>query len=191
VHQPILIVIDIKMKLSDHHVNPGFTLTSETGQAKSVLKKGFTLIRTPLRENLVSSKSGGFTLIELLTVMAIIGILAALSLFSFQGAREQGRDAKRKTDLETIRSALEIYKADCNTYPNSLPSVGSKLDGSAAPCTVGSGNVYLQKVPGDPTDGSTYTYAKSGNTYKLCATLEDNTTGSCSAGAGNYEVTSP
>lgn len=135
-------------------------------------------------------KQRGFTLIELLTVMAIIAILAAISVFSFQGARKQGRDAKRKADLATIASALEIYKADCGQYPSSLPAVGSSLSST---CTNPYGNTYIKKLPGDPTTGSKYSYSSSSpyTDYVLCATLEDVTSGTCSSGTGNYEVLSP
>ena len=59
----------------------------------------------------------GFTLIELLVVISIIGILIAVSIFGLSGARESARDARRKSDLELIRSGLELYRADCNAYP--------------------------------------------------------------------------
>jgi prepilin-type N-terminal cleavage/methylation domain-containing protein len=63
------------------------------------------------------SKSG-FTLVELLVVIAIIVILISASLIGLSGSRETARDAKRKTDLEAIRSALELYKSDNNKYPS-------------------------------------------------------------------------
>lgn len=143
----------------------------------------------------------GFTLIELLVVISIIGILTAISAFALLGTREAGRDAKRKTDLETIRSALEIYKADCNRYPATLPAVNSPLQGnpSAANCT-GTTNTYLQSRPGDPTTGRTYGYRTTGtppNTYILCAALEEVTTAaaacsgvSCGSGTCSYSITS-
>src|SRR3989344_9085541 len=109
------------------------------------------------------TKNEGFTLVELLVVMAIIALLAGLSLFALQGARSQGRDAKRKSDLETIRSALEIYKADCNVYPASIPNPGNKITGT---CT-GSTNTYLEDTPGDPSTGNKYPYSSSGTTYRL------------------------
>ena len=138
----------------------------------------------------------GFTLIELLVVISIIGILLALSIFGLQGAREGSRDAKRKADLELIRSGLEIYKADCNAYPigSSLPSslVG---DGSTSSCAVT--NTYIQSVPIDPTDPSrNYRYSSiDGTTYEICASLEQGTDmipcgGSCGETC-NYKVISP
>lgn len=142
----------------------------------------------------VHNMKKGFTLLELLITIAIIGLLASISIFALNGSRQQGRDGKRKSDLETIRSALELYKADCNVYPGSLPSVGNSITGATAPCSVGATNVYLKKVPGDP-DGNAYKYTVgAGNkTYALCATLENpGTSDSCSLGAPyNYEVDNP
>lgn len=125
----------------------------------------------------------GFTLIELLVVMVIIATLAGMSLFSFQGARKQGRDAKRKADLQIISSALELYRADCNRYPASIPPPpNGKIQ---ANCT-GTLNTYLEKVPGDPATGTAYQYSPSGTTrYTLTTTLEDCTTG-CT-----WQVTNP
>lgn len=131
----------------------------------------------------------GFTLIELIVVMAIIGMLSAISLFALNQAREQARDGTRKANLESIRSALEIYKADCDIYPNSLPGVGSSLTGSCP-----NSNVYLQAVPGDPLGGGYFYAVGTGNaTYRLCATLENpGTAMSCTGCTGcNYQVTNP
>ena len=132
-------------------------------------------------------KKNGFTLIELLIVMAIITILAGLSIFSMQGARVAGRDARRKGDLETIRSGIEMYKADCNVYP----ADGSLTAGSTLTASCPNAATYIQEVPGDPTGGS-YCYDSAGVSYELCATLEDVPASpeDCS-GCGNYKVTNP
>lgn len=147
-------------------------------------------------------KSGikGFTLIELLVVISIIGVLIGLSLFGLQGAREASRDARRKSDLEIIRSGVELYKSDCGYYPASL-SAGQPL---ATSCP--SSNTYITSVPEDPlTDGGRrYGYlpspAASPTTYSICASLEQvpaptpspGTCGSCGTGFScNYRVTNP
>lgn len=141
----------------------------------------------------------GFTLIELLVVISIIGILLALSVFGLQSARQSARDGTRKTGLEQIRSGLEIYKADCGSYPLTAQVVGgSALTGPTgiSGCT---GNTYISKVPTDPIPGTySYAYSSDGVTYTLCASLEQVPSpamdvtgcGSCTATC-NYKVTNP
>ena len=112
----------------------------------------------------------GFTLIELLIAISIIGMLAAISIFGLQGARESGRDSKRKADIESIRSALEIYRADCGSYPANVTG-GAPIDGTGS-CA---GNTYMEEVPFDPDGVTEYNYTNGGPTqYTICATLEQN-----------------
>lgn len=59
----------------------------------------------------------GFTLIELLVVVGVIGILAAIGIFSYSGARMNSRDAQRKHDLKQIQIALALYRQDHGHYP--------------------------------------------------------------------------
>jgi general secretion pathway protein G len=155
-----------------------------------------------LNINLRNQKNSarGFTLIELLIVMTIIGILAAISIFALTGARESARDARRKGDLEAIRSGLELFRSDCNEYPNSL-SAGAQLVSAGTPtdsCPI-VGNVYIEEVPDDPLPGVDYPYSSSATSYTLCAALEiapepamDTTAcGSCGTSVCNYIVVSP
>jgi len=141
----------------------------------------------------------GFTLIELLVVMVIIGLLVGISLFALAGAREGARDGRRKADLEAIRSALELYKSDCNSYVNASGNVTTVLDtdsgatvrliGTGSPSSCVSSNVYLEKIPNDSLTGTYYYYSGNGTgtTYQLCAKLEQPPTpsDSCSGGASN------
>lgn len=60
--------------------------------------------------------SKGFTLIELLVVVAIIGILSSVVLASLNSARAKARDARRKSDLTQIRTAMEMYYDKYGTY---------------------------------------------------------------------------
>jgi prepilin-type N-terminal cleavage/methylation domain-containing protein len=151
----------------------------------------------------------GFTLIELLVVISIIGILIGLSVFGLQGARTASRDAKRKADLEQIRSGLELYKSDCNIYSASV-SFGNALKGTDSSGSCLSTNTYISKVPQDAlfsTRNYYYTVEASKYCYILCASLEvppsspvtsvtcsDGTVLSCGSNCGtscNYSVTNP
>lgn len=122
-------------------------------------------------------KIQGFTLIELLVVISIIGILIGLSIFGLEGARRSSRDAKRKADLELIRSGLEIYKSDCTKYPASL-NFGGNLIGTDLPVNCSSTNSYITGIPVDPLfPTSLYSYnSPTTSTYYLCATLEQSPT---------------
>ena len=138
----------------------------------------------------------GFTLIELLIVVSIIGILIGLSIFGLQGARESSRDARRKADLEVVRSGLEIYRSDCNSYPDSI-TFGGSLVGNDPGNDGCDGNTYISQVPADPIDPSrTYFYSSDGVTYELCSALEQDPVssatciGSCTETC-NYKVVNP
>ena len=147
----------------------------------------------------------GFTLIELLVVISIIGVLIALSVFGLQGARQSSRDARRKADLEQIRSGLEIYKADCGAYPLSSGAGAFSLPGSTTltgACPGPTVNTYISSVPVDPVPtNSSYGYSSNGTTYILCTALEQAPSsampniglcsGKCGNSACNYIVQNP
>lgn len=112
--------------------------------------------------------SKGFTLIELLIVIAIIGILSSLLMANFIGIRQRARDAQRKSDLQQIRSALELYRADVGSYPLSS-QFSSPLSNPITTTTV-----YMQQVPADPLTGNpAYVYCSDGTTYTIDACLEN------------------
>lgn len=143
----------------------------------------------------------GFTLIELLVVISIITIIMAISIFGLTNARQSARDGRRKSDLETVRSALELYRADCGSYPGSLGTSIRGANSSGNTCLTST--TYLQLVPTDPLGNNAYIYRRITNTtYELCSTLEQPgsaTSTSCSGGGTScgsgttcyYKVTSP
>ena len=52
----------------------------------------------------------GFTLIELLIAVSIIAILISIGVVSYGSVNKRSRDAKRKGDIEQLRSGLEMYR---------------------------------------------------------------------------------
>jgi len=118
----------------------------------------------------------GFTLIELLVVIAIISLLSTTVMASLNQARQKSRDTKRISDLNALRTALEMYYNDNNGYPN--PGWGFRSEcnawGGFAPTNVIPGLVptYLGKMPSAPTMDKTanidcYVYLSNGTDYTI------------------------
>lgn len=78
----------------------------------------------------------GFTLIELLVVMAIITILAGISIALYGNGITQADEAVLKTDLKAMREAIDAYHADKNKWPPSLDALVTEK--------------YIREVPRDP-----------------------------------------
>ena len=66
----------------------------------------------------------GFTLIELLVVIAIIGVLAAVVLVSLNDARDQGVEAKIKSEMDSIAKRAAIDYSQTFSYDTVCGSGG-------------------------------------------------------------------
>ncbi|KRB72721.1 hypothetical protein ASE01_21975 [Nocardioides sp. Root190] len=69
----------------------------------------------------------GFTLIELLIVIIILGVLAAVVVFSVRGITDNGETAACRTEIRTVETAIEAYYAENNDYP---ATVGDLVGGA-------------------------------------------------------------
>jgi prepilin-type N-terminal cleavage/methylation domain-containing protein len=61
----------------------------------------------------------GFTIVELLIVIVVIGILAAITLVSYNGITSRANAASAKATAATVQKKAELYQADGPTgkYP--------------------------------------------------------------------------
>lgn len=133
-----------------------------------------------------------FTILEILVVVGIITILATIGLSTYSSIQKKSRDARRISDIEILRAAVEQFRSNNNDYPPDsstqflpYPSGGGNAglcDPSPGGCTSG---IYLGKIPTDPTATQRYWYQRiSASDYTLCARISPpgpSSVGNCAA----------
>lgn len=122
--------------------------------------------------------SRGFTLAELMVSISIITILIVAGMNYFVNSLKKARDAERKSDLNQIAIALEMYRRN-NMANGGYPSIAFSLDVEKY--------INDRRVAQDPFESAQYHYAYSKvdpSSYLLGAMLEgenNDPTTSCSA----------
>jgi prepilin-type N-terminal cleavage/methylation domain-containing protein len=76
-----------------------------------------------MQDRVAARDDAGFTLIELLIVIVILGILAAVVVFSVSGITDKGTASACKSDVSTINTAAESYFAQKNGGVASLDAL--------------------------------------------------------------------
>jgi general secretion pathway protein G len=105
----------------------------------------------------------GFTLVEIMVVVVIIGILGALVVPKLLGRTGESRVTAARTDIKTLKSALQLYKLDNQRYPTTEQGlqalVQKPTSGPAANGWKDGG--YIERLPKDPW-GNSYQYLSPG-----------------------------
>jgi len=97
----------------------------------------------------MKSKRSGFTLVEILIVVVILGILAAIVIPQFTEASTEAKLSSLCTDLQTLRSQIELYKIQHNDTPPTFANftaqmtAQTQLDGTPGTDY----GPYMQKIP--------------------------------------------
>ncbi len=116
-------------------------------------------------------RRSGFTLVELLTVMAIIAILAALTLQVSGYVQRKAASARAEAEIKAMEAACEAYKSDNGIYPGGPTSVMT-VGTTSIPAFVTGGQTTSDgkpsattsldpRVSGDPSQSSTPSYAQT------------------------------
>ncbi|MFI5380231.1 MAG: prepilin-type N-terminal cleavage/methylation domain-containing protein [Tepidisphaerales bacterium] len=124
----------------------------------------------------------GFTLVEILIVVIILGILAAIVIPQFTNASQDARKSSLVSQLQTLRSQIELFKLQ---HGDQLPDLATSWDPLTTVTTYNGVNFgpYMQAVPKNPL-----------NNLITVANTASLTTPAAGTGVGfmyNYTVTNP
>lgn len=102
----------------------------------------------------------GFTLVEILIVVIILGILAAIVIPEFTDASTQAKESSLKSNLQAMRSQIELYKIQHNDNPPDFDTFEEQMTETSNGAGATSGSKlrdatyplgpYLQQIPVNP-----------------------------------------
>lgn len=98
------------------------------------------------------NKFKGFTLVELMVTVAVIGILSAIAIPSYQTYVQQSKAMEASSVLSDLRIKMEIWYQDNKTY----------VGGSCAPSSAADAVYFSYSCTTGPT-ATTYTITATGN----------------------------
>ena len=108
-----------------------------------------------------SARRAGFTLVEILIVVIILGILAAIVIPQFTNASTDARKASLVSQLQTLRSQIQLFKLQHNDVlpdlvANQWNQLMSKtnLAGNVDTTATGIYGPYLESTPKNPLNGN-------------------------------------
>lgn len=133
----------------------------------------------------------GFTIVELLVTIVVIGILASITIISYNGISQRSRDSRRDSDVSQLKIAIEKYHSETSAYPAVCSNNDQDCSVDALKTVLAP---YLKSIPHDPRNplnsSTDYRYVRGGiedpsdpnavDSYGILITYESKT--SCKTG---------
>jgi general secretion pathway protein G len=101
----------------------------------------------------------GFTLIEVLVVVAIIGLVAGISIPNLLSALDRARQKRSMADIRAVSEAIEMYQTDHMFYPRYADVTAENLEHSLA--------IYVKRYNSFDGWNHAFLYSSDGERYTL------------------------
>ena len=112
-------------------------------------------------------KRRGFTLAEMMTVVAIIGMIAAIGVPQYVNTVRRSKEDALRSNIAVMRAAVDAFRTDTGLFPSSMADVAatsapanglSEAGASTAITATDWRGPYIRTVLTDPVSNAAFTY---------------------------------
>ena len=103
----------------------------------------------------------GFTIVELLVVIVVIGILASITIVSYNGVTSRANTSSAQSSAQGVAQKVEVYNVETGGYPYAISSLTAD---STKTYYISPTNFSFTLTTSAPASPSTFKFTKCGTT---------------------------